>query len=137
MSTQEHNRQKFSQIFFPFFIAILVIAAAAYYIFSGITSGSFNHRVWGDISAVLVILSLLLLSVFILIFFILIIFLMGKTHSILAIKLPRIYNVVVKIARISNRITTIVIKPMIMSESALAGFTRNLKENKKERKRNG
>jgi uncharacterized membrane protein len=123
MSTKEHNQQKFTQIFLPLILAVFAAGAAAYTIFSGIAGNALDHRVFGDISAILVILPVLILLVFKFIFLVLLIFLTKKIQAELAAKFPKVSSFVEKIARIFIRTTGYAVKPVIVGESVLAALT--------------
>jgi len=136
MSAKEHKQQRISQIFLPLILSFSLVAAAATFIFSGIAGQTLDHRVWGDISAILIILPVLVLLVFKLIFLIFLIFLGSKTYTILSVKLSQVNSFVCKTARMITQTTRAAVKPVILGESTLAAFTRKSK-GKEEQENNG
>ena len=136
MSAKEHHQQKITQIFLPLILSFLLLAVAATFIFSGIADETLDHRVWGNISAILILLPVLLFLVFDLILLFFFIFLAGKTHHILALKLPRVNSFVEKITRIITRTSQSSVKPVIFGESVLAALACKSKKTK-EQENNG
>ncbi len=134
MSAKEHRQQKFTQIFLPLILSFSLLAVAATFIFSGIADETLDHRVWGDLSAVLVLLPIILFLVFDILFLLFFIFLTGKTHQILAEKLPRVNSFVEKITRIITQTTQSSVKPVIFGESVLAALACKSKKTKEQEK---
>ncbi len=132
MSAQNHNKQKVSQIFFPFLLAILLTAAAAYFLFRGFSTASLDPRVWANISAVLIIIPVFICFIITFLFLVIIILLTQRTHTFLASQLPQLNVITERINTIMGKITGTAVKPFLMSESVLAILGGASKENNEQ-----
>jgi hypothetical protein len=61
-----HQNQVFSQVILPFLFFLILVVSAGFLLFSRISSGAFDMRVWADISVILIFLPLLMFFVIIL-----------------------------------------------------------------------
>ena len=132
MNEHNHQRQKFTQILFPFVLAILLTVAAAFFLFRGFSSGSLEHHVWANISAVLVIFPVLICVGIAFLFLIALNLLTGKLRGTLALKMSQLNSPVTKFSQVISKAAKNLVQPAVMLESALGILTVRKTENDKQ-----
>lgn len=117
-----HNRQVFWQIVFPFLVALLAVAVAAYWLFSNNVRGNLDIRLWADISAILLILPLLLWILLFLIFTLAVFMILTKLFEPLKSGFFKVKRILSGISKVSISICNVLQKLFIEIETITSFF---------------
>jgi hypothetical protein len=118
MVNNHHTKnQVFLQIILPMIFFFLIVSVSSFFLFTNLSSGKMDFRIWSDISILIIVLPVILIFVFTLLLIALLIFL-------ISIFQPKLNNALLKITSFMKtftfwtiKLSNLILQPMIRIES--------------------
>jgi hypothetical protein len=117
VNNHQTKNQVFLQIILPMVFFILVIGATSFFLFSNLSSGKMDYRIWSDISILIIFIPLILSFVFTLLFTALLIFLISIFQSKLINALKKANSFIKTFSFWTIKLANLILQPVIRIES--------------------
>jgi hypothetical protein len=117
VNNHQTKNQVISQIVFPMLFFILAVGVSSFFLFSNLSSGKMDYRIWSDISILIIFIPVILSFVFTLLFTTLLIFLISIFQSKLLNALQKMDSFLKTFSFWTIKLADLILQPVIRIES--------------------